>query len=436
MGTVSDGTGLASNYDVTLDCGTLTVNPYAFTYTIADDSQTYGTAADFATDLGTTINTGVNGENLDIAYTSSGDTDTADVGSYGIMGTVSDGTGLASNYDVTLNCGTLTVNPYAFTYTIGDDSQTYGTAANLATDLGTTINTGVNGENLDIAYASSGDTDTADVGSYGIMGTVSDGTGLASNYDVTLTCGTLTVNPYAFTYTIADDSQTYGTAADLATDLGTTINTGVNGENLDIAYTSSGDTDTADVGTYGIMGTVSDGTGLASDYDVTLTCGTLTVNPYAFTYTIANDSQTYGTAADLATDLGTTINTGVNGENLDIAYTSSGDTDTADVGSYAITGTVSDGTGTGQQLRRHADQRHTHRQPVRLHLHDRQRQPDLRHARRPRHRPGHHHRHRRQRREPGYHLYQHRRHGHGRCRQPTASPAPSPTAPDWPATTT
>ena len=80
-------------------------------------------------------------------------------------------------------------------------------------------------------------------------------TGLASNYDVTLTCGTLTVNPYAFTYTIADDSQTYGTAADFVTDLGTTINTGVNGENLDIAYTSSGDTDTADVGTYGIMGT-------------------------------------------------------------------------------------------------------------------------------------------------------------------------------------
>ena len=63
------------------------------TYNIADDSQTYGTPADFATDLGTTIDTGVNGENLDIAYTSSGDTDTADVGSYAIIGTVTNGTG-------------------------------------------------------------------------------------------------------------------------------------------------------------------------------------------------------------------------------------------------------------------------------------------------------------------------------------------------------
>ena len=159
------------------------------------------------------------------------------------MGTVSNGTGLASNYDVTLTCGTLTVNPYAFTYTIANDTQTYGTPANFATDLGTTIDTGVNGENLDITYNSSGDTDTADVGSYAIIGTITDGTGLASNYDVTLTSGTLTVNPYAFTYTIGNDSQTYGTPADLATDLGTTIDTGVNGENLDIAYTSSGDTD-------------------------------------------------------------------------------------------------------------------------------------------------------------------------------------------------
>src|SRR4029077_18427813 len=113
-------------------------------------------------------------------------------------------------------------------------------------------------------------------------GVVSDGTGLASDYAVTLTNGTLTVNKYAFSYTIANDSQTYGTAANLATDLGTTINTGVNSQNLGIAYSSAGDTNTAHVGTYAITGVVSDGTGLASDYAVTLTNGTLTVNKYAF----------------------------------------------------------------------------------------------------------------------------------------------------------
>ena len=125
-----------------------------------------------------TITTGVNGENLDIAYSSTGDTTTAHVGSYAITATLSNGTGLATDYTVTLNNGTLTVNQYAFSYTIGNDSQTYGTAANLATDLGTTITTGVNGQNLAITYSSTGDTATAHVGAYAITGSLSNGTGL------------------------------------------------------------------------------------------------------------------------------------------------------------------------------------------------------------------------------------------------------------------
>ncbi len=55
------------------------------------------------------------------------------------------------------NLVTLVVNPYAFSDTIGNDSQTYGTAANLAADLPATIATGVNGQNLTITYASTGD---------------------------------------------------------------------------------------------------------------------------------------------------------------------------------------------------------------------------------------------------------------------------------------
>ncbi len=371
-GVVSDETGLASDYSVTLTNGTLTVNQYAFSYTIANDSQTYGSPADLANDLGTTI-AGVNGETLGITYSSTGDTATAHVGSYDITGVVSDGTGLASDYSVTLTNGTLTVNQYAFSYTIANDSQTYGSPADLANDLGTTI-AGVNGETLGITYSSTGDTATAHVGSYDITGVVSDGTGLASDYSVTLTNGTLTVNQYAFSYTIANDSQTYGSPADLANDLGTTI-AGVNGETLGITYSSTGDTATAHVGSYDITGVVSDGTGLASDYSVTLTNGTLTVNQYAFSYTIANDSQTYGSPADLANDLGTTI-AGVNGETLGITYSSTGDTATARGQLRHHRRSCS--TGPLATIQRHADQRHADGEPVRLQLHDRQRQPDLR----------------------------------------------------------
>jgi uncharacterized repeat protein (TIGR03803 family) len=327
--------------------GTLTVNPYAFTYTIPPVSQTYGTPANFATALGTTIDTGVNGENLNIVYSSTGDTDAADVATYPITGTLSNGTGQLSDYDVTLNNGTLAVKPYYFTYTIPPDSQTYGTPANFATDLGTTIETGVNFEDLSISYTSTGDTATAHAGTYDISAQLSDGaTGLLSDYQVSVTLGTLTVKPYTFAYQLTSSSQIYGAPINFANALGTIIFTHVNGQNLSISYSSTGDTDTADVGAYPITATLSDGTGLLSDYSVNFFNSTLTVNPYAFTYTIENDHQKLGgPAADLAADLPATIDTGVNDEDLSIAYSSTGDVDTASEGTYPITGTVSDGTG-------------------------------------------------------------------------------------------
>jgi len=344
-GVVSNSSGLVSNYDVTLVNGTLNVTPYAFTYTIPNASQTYGSPANLANDLGTTVTTGVNGENLDIVYSSAGDSATANVGAYAITAIVTNGSGSLSNYDVTLVNGALNVTPHAFTYQIGNDSQIYGSPANLANDLGTSIDTGVNGESLDIAYGSAGDSANANAATYAISGVVSSGSGSLSNYDVTLVNGTLNVTPHAFTCQIGNDSQIYGSPANLANDLGATITTGVKGESLDIAYSSTGGTATAPVDTYAITGTLANGTGLVSNYKVTLVNGALTVNSYAFTYQIGNASQIYGSPANLANDLGRSIDTGVNGENLDIAYSSTGDTATAPVGTYAITGTPSNGTG-------------------------------------------------------------------------------------------
>ncbi len=344
-GTLSSGTGQLSDYSVTLTNGALTVNPFAFTYLIGNDSQTYGSPANLGSDLPASISTGVNGETLDINYGSTGDTTTAHVGSYAITGALSSGSGQLSDYSVTLTNGTLTVNPFAFTYLIGNDGQTYGSPANLAADLPATISTGINGETLDITYGSTGDTTTAHVGSEAITGNLANGTGLTSDYSATLTNGILTISPFAFSYIIGNDSQTYGSPANLAADLPATISTGVNGESLDITYGTTGDSTTAHVGSYAITGTLSSGTGQLSDYSVTLTNGALTVNPFAFNYTIGNDSQTYGSSANLTADLPATISTGVNGETLDITYGSTGDNTTAHVGSYAITGALSSGTG-------------------------------------------------------------------------------------------
>jgi hypothetical protein len=72
----------------------------------------------------------------------------------------------------------------------------------------------------------------------------------------------------------------------------------------------------------------------------------LTVNKAPISYTIHSASKTYGSPANLAADLPGSFSTGINGETLSIGnYLSSGDTATANVGHYDITGTVSDGTG-------------------------------------------------------------------------------------------
>ena len=51
---------------------------------------------------------------------------------------------------------------------------------------------------------------------------------------------------------------------------------------------------TAIVGTYDILGTPTDGSGLLSDYSLTLNPGVLTVNTAAFTITADSAGKTYG----------------------------------------------------------------------------------------------------------------------------------------------
>ena len=87
-----------------------TINKASFTYAIANDGQTYGTPADLTHDLGATFSTGVNGQNLNIVYSSAGDTATASPGIYPITGVLADGTGSLSNYSVTIDNGALTVD--------------------------------------------------------------------------------------------------------------------------------------------------------------------------------------------------------------------------------------------------------------------------------------------------------------------------------------
>ena len=231
------------------------------------------------------------------------------------------------------------------------------------------------------------------MGSYDISGVVSNGSGQLSNYTVVLTDGTLTVNKATLDYTILDDAQTYGTPADFATDLGTTIPTGIIGETLDITYSSTGDTSTAGVGAYDISAVVSNGTGLLSNYTVDLLDGILTVSPAPAlptpTVTVADAGGTYSSLAFPAT--GTV--TGTSDANLGtpvLAYYPGTYTTVADLdGVTALSGMPVDARrvhGSGllrRQLGLHGGQcgSRIHDQPGHGRLRDWQRRPDLRHRR-------------------------------------------------------
>jgi Ca2+-binding RTX toxin-like protein len=232
----------------------------------------------------------------------------------------------------TSNAVSQTVTPAPLTITANNESMSYGGAIPTLTVSYSGL---VNGDTAATFAKAPNTAPTAttvpassDVGSYAIaVAGASD-----PNYTITYADGTLTINPHAFTYTIANDSQTYGTAANLEADLGSSINTGVDGQTLDIVYASAGDTSTANAGTYKITGTLSSGIGAINDYAVTLIEGTLTVDKATANITVTPYNVMYDGNPHTATGTATGVES-PNPANLSALLNLSGTTHT-NPGSY------------------------------------------------------------------------------------------------------
>ena len=215
---------------------------------------------------------------------------------------------------MTLTNGMLTMNPVSISYTIHNDSHAYGSTADLAGDLPATFDTGINGENLSITYSSVGNTATAHVGTYNINGSVSNGTGLASDYTISLTNGTMTVDPAILTITANSDSKTYGTLKTFSPTAFTyTIQVNYNDQPITIPVTGTEtdllNSDTIDgvteTSTFGVIGvgvgrhlqnrSIATGTGLGN-YAISYVNSQLTVDPATLTITANSASKTYGTS--------------------------------------------------------------------------------------------------------------------------------------------
>ena len=321
-----DPTGKLSNYTVTATNGVLTVSPAPLVVTAANASRLYGDPNPAFTG---SISGVKNGDTFSLSFSSVATAASA-VGTYPIVPALTDPNNKLPNYAVTINNGTLTVNPAPLTVAAADASRVYGSANPAFTGTITGIK---NGDNITATYASATDATTI-VGSYPIVPTLVDPTSKLSNYTVTSTNGTLTITQAPLTVTANNASRVYGDPNPAFTG---TITGLVNGDN--ITFSASSADATAAVGTYPIVPLLVDPAGKLANYSVTSTNGTLTVTQAPLSLVAANSTRAYGDPNNLSGTL-----TGVkNGDNITAAYSTTA-TATSAPGTYPITASLVDPT--------------------------------------------------------------------------------------------
>lgn len=306
-----------SNYAITFVPANLTITPKPITVTASNQSKIYGSAIALGT-TAFTVPAGalVNGNTItNVTLTSTGSLATANAGSYDINASGAMGSGI-TNYAISYEKGTLTVDPKAITVTANNQSKTYGTALSLGTTA-YSVPAGalVNGNTITgVTLASDGAVATASVNNYDITAIAATGTGLV-NYTITYAKGTLTVGKAALTVTADPQTKVYGDAN--PSPLKATITGFVNGETLE----SSGVTGTPSVITNATANspvgtsviTTALGTLASSNYSFTFVNSTLTITKAVLTVTADNRSRVYG---DANPNLTSTITGFKNGQTL------------------------------------------------------------------------------------------------------------------------
>ena len=185
--TLSDnGTGALSNYAVVSNNGILTVNPAPLTVTAISVSRLYGDANPA---LSVAIVGIKNGDPITASVSTTADP-TSSIGTYPIVATLNDPTNKLGNYAVTINNGTLTVNPAPLSVTAANASRLFGTPNPPLSGIITGIK---NSDPITATYSTTA-TATSPVGTYPITLALVDPAGKLGNYTVTSANGTLTVN--------------------------------------------------------------------------------------------------------------------------------------------------------------------------------------------------------------------------------------------------
>nr|WP_321462465.1 MBG domain-containing protein [uncultured Cohaesibacter sp.] len=336
VGTYAIGLGTLgnSNYIISYNAGTLTVDPASLIITASDATKTYGAVANLS---GYSVSGLFNDDEVrSVSLSSVGADASANVGSYSIAASSASGTGL-SNYTITYNAGTLSVDPASLIITASDATKTYGEVANLS---GYSVSGLFNDDEVtSVSLSSDGADASSNVGSYVIAASSASGTGL-SNYTITYNDGILSVDPASLIITASDATKTYGEVANLS---GYSISGLLNDDEVtSVSLSSVGADASANVGSYAIAASSASGTGL-SNYTITYNAGTLSVDPASLIITASDATKTYGAAANLS---GYSVSGLFNNDEVtSVSLSSYGADASANVGSYAIAASSASGTG-------------------------------------------------------------------------------------------
>ncbi len=317
--------GSAVNYTFTLQSGTLTVTKAALTAKADDQSKTYGQVNPTLTITYTGF---LNGDGIGSIAPPSISTTAATgsaAGSYPI--TVTGGS--AANYNITLQNGTMTVSKADLTATANTLLKTYGTANPTLTILYSGFVNGDTPASITQPSISTTATTGSAVGDYPI--TLSGGS--SPNYNITLQNGTLTISKANLTAKADDLSKIYGQANPALT---TSYSGFVNGDNVSsITQPSIATSATTSSGTGSYPITLTGGA--ATNYNITLQSGTLTINKAALTAKADDQTKVYASALPTLTVSYSGFVNGDTPASITAPSISTAATNSSNAGTYPIT---------------------------------------------------------------------------------------------------
>src|SRR5262249_53959491 len=219
------------------------------------------------------------------------------------------------------------------TVTAANASRFYGDPNSAFTGTITGLK---NGDNITAIYTSIADP-TSPVGFYAIIPTLVDPNGKLGNYAVTITNGSLSVDPAPLVVTTIDAGRFYGDPNPAFTG---SIAGLKNGDNITATFASAADP-TSPVGNYPIVPTLVDPDNRLANYAVTANNGTLTVTPAPLSVVAADATRQVGTDNPVFTG---SISGIKNGDNITATFDSPATIDSPE-GTYAIIPTVVDPDG-------------------------------------------------------------------------------------------